>query len=237
MAVKMRVDGADLIRKVVKPFSLAPEQIRKAERSAINEALKSTRSKGKKMAAEEYAIKAAGKKTLETAIMTAAKRGYDEEGTLRFVGDVGTKLRYFPAKPAKIPARWLKKLGADGKTVVRKGLNPRLRQPVGGTFFRLKKRGGYALKQGPQGQSTFWYYAPWINLPKHKGRKRSDALRIGYRTVKTGGQMSEWGLFGPSLIQAVGRRDILKALVMHAQLRYAIRLEHQFDVRMRGILK
>lgn len=236
MAVSTRVDVSDIDRKLVKPFMNTAAQIRKAERMAIKDALVSTRGRGRKRAAEEYAIKPAGKKKLFDSIKLGSENESTEQGTLIFKGGVGTKLRYFPGQPAKIPAVWLKKLGPDGK-VVKKGLNPRLRAPVGGTSFKLKRAGGFKLKQGPKKQPTFWYYAPWINLAKHAGRKKSDALRVGYREKPTGGKMSEWGLFGPSLIQAVGRLDILKALREHARERYGVRLAHYLDAYLRGILK
>ena len=236
MAVSAHVDVSEIDRKVVKPFMNTAAQIRKAQRLAIKDALRSTRGKGRKRAAEEYAIKPAGKKKLFDSIKLGSKDESTEQGVLTFKGNVGTKLRYFPGKPANIPAVWLRKVDALGR-VVKKGLNPRLRAPVGGTSFRLKKKGGFELKQGPKGQPTFWYYAPWIKLPKFAGRNKADALRIGYREKPTGGRMSEWGLFGPSLIQAVGRQDILKALREHARERYGVRLAHYLDAYMKGILK
>ncbi|MBQ3171236.1 MAG: hypothetical protein IJB53_04900, partial [Mailhella sp.] len=68
-----------------------------------------------------------------------------------------------------------------------------------------------------------------------RGGLGPDGKRLKGKRIPYG--MSRKGLFGPSLIQAVGRQDILKALREHARERYGVRLAHYLDAYMKGILK
>lgn len=241
MAVSTRVDVADIDRKIVKPFMATAEQIRKAERMAIKDALKSTRGKGRKKAAEEYAIKPAGKKKLFDSIKTVGSADGVEEGRLRFSGEVGTALHDFPGSPAKTPAAWLKK--GD-----RPGLNPRLRTPKEGVRVRYFKGGVFQVRmpldekgkpvmyKGTHVTSpakTFWVHLKDRNKWVLAYRKFPAKYR-GKERIPFG--MSRKGLFGPSLIQAVGRRDVFQLLTEHARERYGVRLAHYLEAYLKGIL-
>ena len=242
-SVTMHVNVADLEKEVIGPFKSTAEQIRKAERMAIKDALKSTRGKGRKRAAEEYAIKPAGKKKLTDKIRLAQKGADAEAGELTFSGYEGTELHYFPGYPAKTPAEWLKRGN-------RPGLNPRLRKPKEGVRFQVFKGGRFRVEvpQGPRFSGGVRYVGRhvvtpartfWIHLKDRRkwvlAYRTRPSRYVGGQRVKGG--LSRKGLFAASMIQAIGRRDILHALGEHAAERVETRLEHYLDVYTKGILK
>lgn len=243
--ISTHVNVADIEKKLIEPFKGAAEQIRKAERRAIRESLTSTRGVGRKKAAEEYAIKPSGKKKLFAKIRQMRKSNTVETGELAFSGAVGTEFHHFPALPAKTPANWLRR-------GFRSGVNPKLRQPKEGVRLRIFKGGGYKVKlprdargrfvRGPKGKlaKTFW-----IKLEGRRKRDGADIWVLAYRIrnarwvngKRIPGGLTRKGLYAASMIQAIARQDILTQLSIHATERFRVRLTHNLNIYLKGILK
>ena len=184
---------------------------RKVRRMAMKDALKSTAGRGRKLVRQMYDIKLRDQKKMNT-FMRQKTEDSVERGELEFSGGVGDPLRYFPARPKRGPQNW-------------KGINPRNRRPKGGTLFRVKKGGRWRVRQGPDGESTFWF----------RGKGHGKYL-IGYRDSVTG-KLSTWNLFGPSSIQAIGRADNYSVLSGWLLDRFETRFQHYQTAFLRGILR
>lgn len=187
------------------------DMLRKAARMAMKDAMKSTVSKGKKVARSIYDIKMKDQKALHAREYQASLT-HGEVGEVEFYGGMGDPLRYFPALPKRGKPKW-------------KGINPRQRTPIGGTMFRIKKGSPYKVRKGPHGESTFWF----------RGNTHGKYL-IGYREKSTG-KISTWDMFGASQIQAIGREDKSREISAHFAERYETRLDHYMDAYSKGIIR
>lgn len=237
-AVTTRVDVKDVDRKIVKPFQNTARHIEQAQKRAISDALKSVQGRSKKLSAQEYDIKPhSTKKLLRFRTLFPSNAKGAAEGVLRVEGGVGTELRRFPGQPSKAPAEWFRReyTTKAGKLKVRKAVRWVDREPKQGVASRVFKGGPFKVYRPPapyQNRKTFW-----IRLKAHRKSDRSDVWLLAYRRHKGKGGLSSKGLFAASLIQAVGRKDILNQLRAYARERYGIRLAHYLDAYLKGILK
>lgn len=215
----MRVDTRGLaeMRRDLKDMMTVPQ---KSAFMAMKDAFRSTRSQAFKVARNSYNIKLADQKKMTAPLKDPKFDGHTTRGELVFEGGVGDPLRYFPGKPPRKEPNW-------------KGIHPWRRKPVGGASFKVVKKGRWKLRQGPKGESTFWF----------KGRN-SGALLIGYRKGQVrgvrgswGGKISTEGLFGASSIQAIGKQENYEVLQGWLRERYEKRFYHYMDVYSRGILR
>lgn len=206
----MRSDtlGMDSLNTTLEVMTVNFARVR---RMAMKDALKSTAGRGKKLVRQTYDIRLKDQKKLNTSMSQKSHASF-ERGELVFFGGVGDPLRYFPAQPKRGPQRW-------------KGINPINRKPKGGTLFRVKKGGRWQLRQGPKGESTFWF----------RGATHGKYL-VGYREKDTG-KLSTWSLFGPSSIQAIGRSDNYSVLSGWLLERFEKRFQHYQTAFLRGILR
>lgn len=169
-------------RQVDKALRLFPNQLRDAQSKAMNSALRRTSREARRIAEEAYNILPEKMEKLRTRNRVKRAKGSDLQGELIISGKVGVPLRYFRARPRRVPKDW-------------SGIHPRLRTPKGGVRFQLKKGGrwtsGYDRKP-PGNQTLFWI----------KGKQGQIVL-----VYRVGPKLSSKNLYGPSLIQAVFRRD------------------------------
>ena len=178
-------------RQVEKALKLFPHQLREAQSKAMNTALRSTSRHARKMAESEYNILPEYIDKLRTRNKVKKAGGSNLKGELTISGNVGVPLRYFRARPRRVAKNW-------------EGIHPRLRTPKGGVRFQLKKGGRWTSgydREAPGNQTLFWV------------RGKQGQIILVYRV---GPKLSSKNLFGPSLIQAVTRRDLSKKIATYA---------------------
>lgn len=218
MAFKVDTRGFDAMQRDLKSLMSMPQ---KAAFMAMKDALRSTRSQGFKVARQSYNIKLADQKKMTAPLKDPKFDGKTTRGELVFEGGMGDPLRYFPGKPPREVPNW-------------KGIHPWRRKPVGGASFMVRKKGRWTQRQGPKGESTFWFTG-----------KTSGAVLIGYRAGQVRGEKGSWkgtkistkNLFGASSIQAIGKPENYDVLQGWLRERYEKRFYHYMDVYSRGILK
>ena len=198
----------------------APKKCLKAVRIAVNETLERTKKKGVAIAVEDYALVKGAKEKISTStrIRKASDDGF--EGLVEFPGKPGVPLRYFKANPRRALPDF-------------KGVTPRKRKPKGGVRIMVKKRGAMKAGRGPLGQSLFWFKgANGSILLGYRGEK------LVRRTIKRAGrkdkeamvpQISTKGLFGPSPIQGLSRKDKREKIEEYANDTLRKRVEHQLN--------
>lgn len=225
MAVRVDAKG---VQDMGDALNVLVERTAKARKMALKDAAKSTESKGRKVASEAYEIKAGNRrdrKKLHTRVRLYTRKEV-ESGEVTFSGGVGDPLRYFPSVPPRKKPNW-------------KGINPRMRQPEGGVHFKVMRGGGFYLRQGPLGESTFWFKG-------NRGQiRKGGKWLVGYRAGQIRGVRGSWkgtkistkGMFAASLIQALGRGDRYAEVRRHMEERFEKRYAHYLDVYARGILK